>query len=80
MLRIMRGALMQYVEIASFFTAYLLNLFKVLTRHGFYRIDQELKPILYNLNQIIPADKTCVSSSSRFRVMSLCRIPFMTRS
>lgn len=48
---------MQYVEIASFFTAYRLNLFKVLTRHGFYRIDQELKPILYDLNQIIPADK-----------------------
>lgn len=48
---------MQYVEVAAFFSAYRLNLFKVLARHGFYRIDQELKPILHDLNQIVPADK-----------------------
>lgn len=48
---------MQDVEIAPFFSPDRLNLFKVLTRHGFYRIDQELEPILHNLDQIIPADK-----------------------
>lgn len=57
MLRVMRGALMQNIQIRSLRPPYRLNLFKIVIRHGAYCVYKELEPVLHDLDQIIPAYK-----------------------